>query len=126
MTAGIRIRVSPVYLPDESSPENKRFLFAYTIFIANESDRAAQLISREWLIVDADGEQSVVRGEGVVGQRPVLAPGAHFEYSSYCPLPTRWGTMEGSYTFRNMDDQSAFDVAIGRFYLVMPEDQETA
>ncbi|MDI1290159.1 MAG: Co2+/Mg2+ efflux protein ApaG [bacterium] len=124
MTAGIRIRVTPTYMPDESSPENGRFLFAYAIFIGNEADHAAQLLSREWKIVDADGEQSMVRGEGVVGQRPVLARGAHFEYSSYCPLATRWGTMEGTFTFQRMHDQTTFDVTIGRFYLVVPEENE--
>ncbi|MBX3406714.1 MAG: Co2+/Mg2+ efflux protein ApaG [Phycisphaeraceae bacterium] len=118
-TRGIRVRVVPSFVREQSDPVQNRFVFAYRVRVANESPRAVQLLSREWRIVDADGECNIVRGEGVVGQQPELAPGASFEYSSFCPLITSWGTMEGRYTFRDQDGDE-FEVPIARFYLVAP------
>lgn len=117
VTDSIRVRVTPSYLSAQSDPSQGKFLFAYDIHIRNEGSDRARLRSRQWLIVDADGERHEVRGPGVVGQFPDLGPGESFEYSSYCPLATSWGTMEGSYEFER-EDGSLFHVSIGRFYLV--------
>jgi ApaG protein len=117
LTRGIRVAVSPMYLPEQSDPASRRFLFAYKIRIANEGDIGVRLISRRWMIVNAHGEREDVEGDGVVGQQPHLRPGQTFEYSSYCPLNTSWGTMEGSYLMER-DDGEFFDATIARFYLV--------
>src|SRR3954468_8565309 len=104
-TRGIRIRVVPSFVPEQSgeseSWEGRRYVFSYNIRISNEGSVRAQLLSRHWTIVDADGERHEVRGQGVVGHQPDLAPGQAFEYSSYCPLTTPWGTMEGEYTMQD-------------------------
>ncbi len=117
VTRRVRVRVQPAYLPDHSSPSDNKFVFGYRIRISNEGDVRIRLLSRHWVIVDGDGARREVRGEGVVGQQPELAPGAFFEYSSYCPLEHAWGTMEGSY---QMIDHlgERFEVRIERFYLV--------
>lgn len=125
-TAGVRVVTSPFYLADRSDPDAKRWVFGYRITITNERENGSapvQLLSRRWLIVDAEGERHVVEGEGVIGRQPTLAPGESHEYSSFCPLHTAWGTMEGSYRFRVAGadgDESGeeFDAAIGRFFLV--------
>jgi len=117
LTRDIRVRVSPFYLPDHSDPTGNKWVFAYKVRITNESDRKAKLLTRRWIITDAQGRSKLVEGEGVVGQSPDLLPGQTFEYSSFCPLETSWGTMEGAYQFYDERGDS-FDVAVGRFYLV--------
>jgi ApaG protein len=117
VTHGFRVIVQPSYLLEHSDPAAGRYLFSYTITIRNESNRRARLCSRHWIIVDADGERTDVRGEGVIGETPMLAPGTAYRYSSFCPLPTEWGTMEGSYLME-ADNGEAFEIAIARFYLV--------
>lgn len=117
VTDGMRVEVRPEYLPEQSRPDQHKWVFAYRVRITNQRPHRARLISRHWIIVDADGDRHDVVGEGVVGLQPTLAPGQSFEYSSYCPLETPWGTMEGAYTFEN-DDQTRFDVAVGRFFLI--------
>jgi ApaG protein len=120
-TRGVRIDVAPRFLPEQSGEDEswkgRRYLFAYRIRITNEGDQAVQLLSRHWRIVDADGEERHVRGDGVVGHQPHLLPGHAFEYESYCPLLTPWGTMEGEYTMRTADGEE-FAARIARFYLV--------
>jgi len=98
----------------------------YHLGFSSEGSEAVQLLSRIWRIVDADGETSVVRGDGVIGQQPTLAAGATYEYSSYCPLGTRWGTMEGTYRFRAAATNAEFDVEVARFYLVAGTENQTA
>ncbi len=126
ITRGVRIRVRPSFLAEHSDPQSKRWVFAYHIGIANEAPADAppvQLLTRYWLIVDANGVRHEVRGEGVIGQQPILAPGDTHEYASFCPMQTAWGTMEGAYRFRTVGDahdEEEFDVAVGRFYLVAP------
>ena len=120
LSNGVRVAVSPWYLPDQSDPQVGRYVFGYRIRISNESSRKLWLISRRWVIVDADGELREVEGEGVVGQQPELSPGETFTYTSYCPLSTAWGTMEGSYTMQG-EDGSRVEVRIGRFYLAAHE-----
>jgi ApaG protein len=115
-THGIRVGATAYYLPDESDPDIRKYVFGYTIVVKNEGDAPAQLISRHWVIIDALGRRGDVEGPGVIGQTPRLDPGEAFKYQSFCPLRTDWGTMEGTYTMRR-DDGSTFDVNIGRFYL---------
>lgn len=117
VTEGIRIRVAPSYLTAQSDPAQGKYLFAYHITIANEGGQRAKLKNRHWLIVDADGQRHEVKGPGVVGQYPELATGEKFEYSSFCPLETPWGTMEGSYEMER-DDGTTFQALVARFYLV--------
>lgn len=119
-TEGIRVQVIPDYVPEQSEPDNDQFLFTYKIVISNEGDKWAKLLTRKWTIINADGITEDVEGPGVVGYAPELAPGESFEYSSFCPLNTPWGTMEGSYIMRR-EDGTKFEVKIARFYLAAPE-----
>ena len=102
-TEGIRVRAAAQFDPDESDPDRSQYVFTYRIRLSNEGDEPAQLESRHWIIVDGNGDRHEVRGPGVVGQFPDLAPGETFEYTSRCPLTTSWGTMEGSYRMRRPD-----------------------
>jgi len=113
------VSVSPRYLPEASEPENDKYLFAYTIRIVNSGQVAAQLMSRHWIITDANQNVEHVRGPGVVGEQPRLAPGEAFEYTSGCPLPTPFGSMKGSYEFV-AEDGTAFEVPIPEFLLTVP------
>ena len=126
VTEGIRVEVSSRYLPGESTPDEDHYVFAYDVRLANEGERQAKLVSRHWTVIDAEGKRHEVRGPGVVGETPVLDPGDLFKYTSFCPLNTRWGTMEGSYHMERNDGEP-FDVEIGRFYLVadVPEPSRT-
>ena len=97
VTRGIRVRVTPKYLEEESSPDENKFFWAYTIDISNEGLETVQLCSRHWRITDCEGRNEEVRGPGVIGQMPVLKPGESFRYTSGCPLATSSGMMVGSY-----------------------------
>lgn len=119
VTRGIRVQVRSVYVPERSAPREQHFFFAYHVRIANEGGETAQLQSRHWIITDANGDVQEVRGPGVIGETPVLAPGAAFEYTSYCPLTTAVGTMQGSYTMTTPAGDT-FDAAINPFTLAMP------
>ena len=118
-TRGIRILVKSTYLPERSSPRDGQYLFAYHIKISNVGSETAQLISREWIITSADGDVERVKGPGVVGEQPVLTPGASFEYTSYCPLKTSVGSMQGSYQMMTADGEK-FDAQIAPFTLAAP------
>ena len=118
VTQGLRIEAAAQYLPSESDPERGRFIFIYRIRMTNSGDQPVQLMNRSWLIIDANGKREVVKGEGVVGKQPKLAPGETFEYTSYCPLRTDWGTMEGHFQF-TQEDGGEFDGQVGRFYMVI-------
>ena len=98
VTRGIRVAVLPRFVEEESSPDDGRYFFAYTVEITNMSTDRVQLQSRHWKIVDGHGNLQEVRGPGVVGKQPVLGPGETFSYTSGCPLTTPNGTMEGTYT----------------------------
>jgi ApaG protein len=119
LTQGIRVTVSTVYVPSQSAPTSHRYVFAYTIRIANEGAATAQLKSRHWIITHGNGKVEEVRGPGVVGQQPVLKPGEHFEYTSGCVLETPRGTMRGTYQMHTPDGR-AFDAEIASFQLAMP------
>ena len=115
-TRGITVRVAASFLAEQSNPEMNRWFWSYHIRIENGSDISVQLLSREWRIVDGRGTVHEVSGEGVVGETPLIAPGASFDYVSGCPLDTPAGAMSGSY--RMVDEDGAiFDVAIPRFAL---------
>jgi ApaG protein len=116
---GIRVEVKTEYLADRSAPGEQRYLFAYFVRISNTGARRAQLISRTWIITDADGQEQHVSGPGVVGEQPVLDPGDAFEYSSFCPLPTPVGSMHGAYQMVT-DAGDKFDAAIAPFTLAVP------
>jgi ApaG protein len=118
-TREITVRVSVSFLPEQSEPGKGRWFWAYHIRIENQADRAVQLVSRELIISDGRGTRHEVRGEGVVGEQPVLEPGESFDYVSGCPLTTPTGAMEGRY-FMIGADGATFDVAIPRFPLVAP------
>lgn len=96
-TQGIRITVTPEYLPAQSQPEESFYAWSYHVHIENNSERPVQLINRYWRITDARGNAEEVRGPGVVGEQPVIVPGASFNYASWTPLPTSGGIMEGYY-----------------------------
>lgn len=115
----ILVSVTPQYLPDQSSPDDQRYVFAYTVRITNRSRQAVQVVSRHWVITDGRQNTQEVRGLGVVGQQPLLAPGESFEYTSGCPLPTPVGTMRGSYHCVG-EDGIPFDAPIPEFMLAMP------
>ena len=119
MTRGIRVEVESFYDPEQSSPQESYYFFAYRVRITNLGSEPAQLVSREWIITDAEGQVERVKGPGVIGQQPTLAPGAAFEYSSFCPLPTNVGAMQGSYQMRTPDGQQ-FDAVIAPFTLAVP------
>lgn len=118
-TRGVRIQVRSRYVPERSSPEHGAWFFAYTVLITNDGDTTVQLLSRHWIITNADGHVEEVRGPGVVGAQPVLGPGESFEYTSACPLPTAFGTMHGSYQMVT-EDGERFDADIAPFSLNMP------
>ena len=116
---GIVIQTQVKYLPDQSDETADRFVFSYTISISNLGNIAARLISRHWVITDAYNHVQEVRGQGVVGEQPMLQPSQSFEYSSGTVLATQVGTMRGSYQMRG-DDGSDFEVEIPEFVLSVP------
>jgi len=118
-TYDLAVTVSPEFVPEQSDPGEHRFAFAYTVRLRNTGARPVQVISRHWIITDGDGRTQEVRGLGVVGRQPLIAPGQTFEYTSGCPLETPVGTMQGSYLCVG-DDGIPFEVAIDEFMLAMP------
>ena len=97
VTQGVRVSVESRYAPEYSQPQRNQWFFLYTIQITNEGVEEVQLLSRHWIIRDATGKVEEVRGPGVVGESPLLEPGASFQYTSGCPLATPFGSMEGTY-----------------------------
>jgi ApaG protein len=119
VTRGITVRVRPTYLPDQSEPDERRWVWAYTIELENHGVVQVQLLSRHWVITDAAGRIEEVEGPGVVGEQPVLQPGASFSYTSGCPLPTPSGTMVGTYTMTT-EAGARFEIDIPAFSLDLP------
>lgn len=115
----ISVDVKTAYLDEQSDPTQLRYVFMYTITIRNEGSVAARLLSRRWIITDANGEVQEVRGEGVVGEQPHLAPGKDYSYKSAAILKTPVGAMQGSYEMLG-DDGQRFDAPIAPFRLAMP------
>ncbi|MEO0400067.1 MAG: Co2+/Mg2+ efflux protein ApaG [Pseudomonadota bacterium] len=121
-TRGIRIRVEPHYLDDQSDPEDDHYVWAYTVRIENGSQEPVRLRTRHWLITDALGQTEEVRGEGVVGEQPLIRPGEGFEYTSGAPLGTPSGVMVGRYGMETAEGE-AFEAEIPAFSLDSPHEQ---
>lgn len=119
VTEGIRVRVESRYDPTRSRPDQQQWFFLYTIQISNEGSETVQLLSRHWVITDANGKVEEVRGPGVVGEQPVLAPGQSFEYTSGCPLTTPFGAMHGEYQMITRAGER-FEAQIAAFTLSEP------
>jgi ApaG protein len=120
LTNGILVTVRSEYIPERSSVSAQQFAFAYTVRIANQGSEPAQLRSRHWLISDANGTVQEVRGDGVVGEQPLLQPGQEFEYTSWCVIATASGTMRGSYQMVRPGGET-FDAQIAPFRLGLPQ-----
>ena len=118
-TRGVRVVVRSAFVPERSAPDQNHYFFAYRVRISNEGDETVRLVSREWIITDADGKVEQVNGPGVVGEQPTLEPGEHFEYTSFCPLPTAIGSMHGSYQMVTPAGER-FDAKIAPFSLAVP------
>lgn len=118
-TSGVMVRVEPQFLPEESSPDEGRFVWAYTIEIENRSPESVQLVSRFWKITDENGLTQEVRGAGVIGQQPTIEPGASFRYTSAAPLAAPSGVMSGAYSMQR-ENGEAFDIAVPLFALDSP------
>jgi len=115
-TQGIEVSVESFFLDDESDVEKERYVFAYRVRLKNHSDRTVQLISRHWIITDSSGTVRQVKGEGVVGQQPIMAPGEEHQYTSGSQLESPLGTMHGTYQMRD-EAGEMFDVEIPVFTL---------
>jgi ApaG protein len=118
-TRGVKVEVSSRYLREKSNPAKSQWFFAYDISISNVGDEVVQLLTRHWIITDANGHVEEVKGPGVVGDQPVLAPGESYKYTSFCPLTTPFGTMEGSYQMVT-DGEASFNATIAQFALSEP------
>jgi ApaG protein len=118
-TRGVRVEAKSVFVPERSAPQNNHYLFAYRVRISNVGEETVQLVTREWVITDADGNVEHVHGPGVVGEQPRLEPGESFEYTSFCPLPTAIGSMQGSYQMVAASGDR-FDAEIAPFSLAVP------
>ena len=119
VTNGIRVHVTARYSADQSQPLRGQWFFLYTIEIVNEGNETVQLVSRHWIITDAENNVEEVRGLGVVGRQPTLAPGESFEYTSGCPLKTPFGSMQGTYQMVTADG-GKFDAKVAPFALTEP------
>ena len=118
-TRALRVETTSFYVPRRSQPHKHEFYFAYTICVTNEGDRPVRLVGRRWKITNAIGMVERVLGDGVVGQTPLIEPGSHFEYTSACPIDTRFGAMEGGYRCEIGRDER-FEAEIAPFLLVAP------
>jgi ApaG protein len=119
VTGDVTVRVAVSYLAEQSAPATGRWFWSYHIRIENHGEASVQLLARSWTIIDGRGAIHEVKGEGVVGEMPVIAPGASYDYVSGCPLPTPTGRMTGSYQMVD-DEGRSFEVAIPSFPLVGP------
>lgn len=119
VTANIEVRVTPIYLDDESRPDDNHYFWAYRVTITNRSSDAVTLVSRYWRIIDGDGRIEEVHGEGVVGEQPVIRAGKSYKYTSGCPLPTPHGIMSGHYMMR-VDNGGLERIEIPAFSLDKP------
>lgn len=119
VTRNVRVRVRARFDPERSNPSASQWFFLYTIQISNEGHETVQLLSRHWIITDGTDEVQEVKGSGVVGKQPVLAPGERFEYTSGCPLTTPFGSMHGTYQMVS-ERQDQFEVEIAPFTLTGP------
>ena len=121
-THGVQIEVESRFVPENSDADRGQFLFAYEIRITNTTEARVQLLNRHWIITDGLGRIEEVKGPGVIGQQPWIAPGETFEYESFCPLTTPTGSMRGSYEMTSLSQTSptTFSAEIPQFFLVEP------
>ena len=119
-TLGVLVRVTPTFLSAQSQPDEGQYIWAYTVEIENRGAETVRLVSRHWVITDAMNRVEEVRGPGVVGEQPTLAPGESFQYTSGCPLPTPSGAMRGAYQMITKSGET-FDAEIPEFSLHLPE-----
>lgn len=119
LTDSIRVTVNSRFLPERSNPVTHDYLFAYNVNIANEGAEPVRLLTRHWVIVDANGSREEVEGVGIVGETPIIAPGEVHTYSSFCPLRTEFGTMKGSYGMVRPSGKT-FRAEVAPFSLVHP------
>lgn len=119
LTRGVRVQVRSQFDPTRSEPSAGQWFFLYTVTIENLGEETVQLLTRHWIITDGSGHVEEVRGPGVVGEQPALAPGEAFQYTSGCPLPTEVGKMEGSYQMITKSGE-AFDARVAAFTLAAP------
>jgi ApaG protein len=124
ITRHIRIIVFPQFLENQSQPDDNKYVWAYTITLENRSDETVKLLTRHWVITDGLGRKQEVKGDGVIGEQPVLRPGDRFEYTSGCPLNTPSGVMSGSYGMITKQGEN-FDVVIPAFSLDSPYDRHS-
>ena len=124
ITRQIEVTVQPSFLPELSSIEKREYFWSYTIMITNSGKETVQLQTRHWIITDASGHRQEVRGEGVVGEQPVLAPGEHFKYTSRVPLPTASGIMAGRYQMVTEGGEQ-FEIDVPAFSLDSPDNERT-
>src|SRR5438093_10939249 len=124
VTRQIEVTVEPAFRPERSSIDKGQYFWAYTIVITNSGNETVQLQTRTWIITDASGRKQEVRGEGVVGEQPVLAPGERFEYTSGVPLPTASGFMTGRYQMVSESGEQ-FEIDIPTFSLDSPDSKRT-
>jgi len=123
-TEGVLVKVRPSYLAGQSDPDAGRWVWAYQVEIVNLGTSAIQLVSRHWVITDARGHVEEVRGSGVIGEQPVIAPGDSYSYASGCPLTTPSGSMVGAYSMTDGDGR-VFEAAIPAFSLDIPDNRRT-
>ena len=123
-TRGMLVRVRPEYLPDQSDPAERHFVWAYQIEVENRGEETVQLIARHWVITDANGKVEEVRGPGVVGEQPTLKPGEAFRYASGCPLPTPSGSMAGEFEMLT-EEGERFEIEVPAFSLDLPDARRT-
>ncbi len=124
VTRQIEVTVEPAYLPERSSLDKHQYFWSYTVVIINSGEETVQLKTRHWVITDAAGHVQEVKGEGVVGEQPVLGPGERFEYTSGVPLPTSSGFMRGRYQMVNGDGEP-FEIDVPAFSLDSPNQRRT-
>ena len=117
ITSGIEIEVVSAYLSSSSEPENNQYLFSYSISIKNLNSFSVQLLTRQWHIFDSLAPIRQVKGNGVIGEQPIILPGESYSYQSYCDLRSDIGWMEGTYLFRREDNRALLEVGIPRFEL---------
>ena len=116
----ININTEVFFLSNKSNPEKSLYFFMYKIFIVNNTDKTIQLINRHWDISDSNGNTSSIDGEGVVGEQPIMKPSDSFQYNSFCPIKTEFGTMGGFYTFEEQETGVLYKGIIPEFALVIP------
>ncbi len=120
LTDSVSVKVHPSYEASHSSPSHQEYFFSYSIKISNEGNSAVQLLSRHWYIFDSNGQYSEVKGEGVVGEKPIIHPNQTHEYQSFCHLKTDIGMMWGTYLMKVVDSGKLFEVTIPEFQLITP------